>query len=297
MKIIRGILLVLLLTFTGFFFVGWVSSLTVPKGSGLAGPGIVAGYALFGAIAGLGTGLILVAKARARRIVIINIVLAALIIIPLVYLLGRKSNDSNAPSKPEPKTTVSVILRQAKNMGLGMAKPDFYNHRVLYFYAPNLEKAANEHSPIDSVVFEQTELGMTISYAPPWFYPEHLKIDYGILFLKTLSRSKDWIQVEVNRQNGMTYWIDATKASIVYWPEFLLNVFSLASIGEDNPLRTRPFENSSPVKSDSNSFQPIEIKDEWVKVHVLDKDLRRTGEGWLRWKRGSELLVKYYLLS
>lgn len=281
----------------GFMLAGWVSSLSVPKGSGLAGPGIVAGYALFGAVGGFAIAIVLILKATARKIVIINLVFGLVILIPIIFFLRQMATRDDQAPEPAPKTTVPVVYQQHQDLGLGMAKPDFFNNSVIYFYAPNLEKATDEHIPIDSLVFKETEMGRIISYAPPWFYPAHMKIDYGILFLKTISQMDDWVQVEVNQQSGLTYWLDATKASVIPWPEVLLNAFSVESDLENNPLRVRPFDHGSPIEVRGNIFEPFEVKEEWIRVFVLDNNLNRTGEGWLRWKRGNQLLVKYYLLS
>ena len=117
-------------------------------------------------------------------------------------------------------------------MGLGMVKPDFYNKKVLYFYGiPNFEKPVSDHTPTDSLVFTQTEHHQfDISYAPPWFYPEHQKLDYDILYFKLLAMNRDWVHVELNKQTGQSAWMSRSDVSVLLWPEFLLNVFSIENL-------------------------------------------------------------------
>ncbi|MEM8568839.1 MAG: hypothetical protein AAGF85_20440, partial [Bacteroidota bacterium] len=197
MRAVRNALLIIILTLSGFILAGWISSLTFPKGSGLAGPGTVAGYAILGAFGGLLLGIILALKAPARKIIFINIIFGLILIIPLVLTIRRIMTADKQIPEMEPNATVPVFWQQqSTKMGLGMVKPDFYNDRVLYFYAPNLEKSVDDHTPIDSLVFAKNELGVSIRHAPPWFYPAHVKLDYDILYFIAIGRTKDWVQVE-----------------------------------------------------------------------------------------------------
>ena len=53
-------------------------------------------------------------------------------------------------------------------------------------------------------MFKQIETGYEISYAPPWFVPAHLKMDYEILYLRALTPANDFTEVMVNETNGQT---------------------------------------------------------------------------------------------
>lgn len=297
MKYLKGFFFILAFALTGFFVCGWIASLTIFEPSGLAGSTTVAVTALFGTITGILLAIFLLKRIskRAMRAVsilgLIATVAAILIVTPTVA-----TPDRTAPLTTSPKSKTSYSQAE-RSMGLGMASPKF-QPTTLYFYNPNLEKAVDEHFPYDSLVTSTTELGMAVTYAPSWFYPAHQKIDYGILALKVISLTKDWIQLEVNKQTGRTAWLDVSAVTFRSWEVFLLSVYAIETLNpEENPLRSRPLLHSSPTLADGSTFSPIEIRDEWMRVEVFNDSYESVGQGWIRWRKGNELLISYSLLS
>ncbi len=188
---------------------------------------------------------------------------------------------------------------QGPSVGLGMAQPDFYNKSTLYFYSPNLDKAPHDHVPVDSLVFKQTEIGYTITYAPPWFYPVHLKMDYEILFLQVISLRHDWMLVEVNQQTHLNYWIDKNSVKFIDWPSFLLKVNTVEPINNKNTLKQKPLEHASEFNSSQTAYlRPVAVRDQWLQVEVLDNNYNIIAKSaWIRWRDLDQLLIKYSLLS
>ncbi len=293
-------LLIIIFFSAGFLLGGWISSFGVPKGSGLAGPAIVAGSGMLGAVVGVIVAIVLLKVLVPRRIALLNLIFGIGVLVPIVlitfHILG-KGTSSEVTKKP---TIIPIAFQQSSSqMGLGMAFPDIYNQKVLYFYSPNLEKSAYDHTPIDSIVFEKSEQGISISYAPPWFYPAHMKMDYELLVMKAISKTKDWVQLEVNKQTGLTHWVDASKISLKSWPDFLLSAVSVEII---DPIvsgpKTRPFDHSPEIQNlDGRIYTPTEISDEWLRVNIMNNNYKKIGEGWVRWRRGSQILLRYNLLS
>lgn len=80
------------------------------------------------------------------------------------------------------------------------------NKTTKYFYGGvNLEKGLQKHLPFDSVVFTKDQYNNpTTNYAPPWLYPAHLKLDYGIIIFKALGVGHDFVKVETNKQTKQT---------------------------------------------------------------------------------------------
>lgn len=262
----------------------WITSLFVTKADGLAGGAIV----FWGALGGLVLGGILALmgqlKLRARVIVILNIIVA-LILFLIVTLLAR--NTQAAP-----------MQHGDSEMGIGLAKPDFYQHKTIYFYQPNLEKARDEHSPVDSLQFLQTELGYTLSYAPPWFYPQHLKLDYDLLYLKIISRTQDWVQVEVNQQTQQRAWLDITQLTLSSWESVLMGAASVTVLDAGaNPLRFKPMGHAAIVPLSGVLYKPVEIRSNWLRIAVYDDAHQLQGYGWVQWRSAHQLLVGYSLLS
>lgn len=184
-------------------------------------------------------------------------------------------------------------------MGLGMATPKFFENNVIYFYGnPNLEKPVNDHLPTDSLVFQRTELGIEITYAPPWFVPAHLKMDYEMLFLRVVSLHRDFIEVMVNETNGQTTFMDRFKVNLRLWPEFLLTINTVEPLSrQDNPPRIKPLSHASVVMGEYALLRPLRVRAQWIEVELLSDGFKSQGKGWIKWQENGILLISYSLLS
>ncbi len=310
------ILFILICSLTGFFIGSFLGSASLPKGSGLAGPATVVFYGLIGALITALLSIFLARKIERKLIIKITIILALLNLFPIGWVVYRVVTATSQTQKEEPKkltptqisgSLISLLLNSSSKtygeleMGLGMVKPDFYNKKVIYFYGfPNLEKPVSDHSPTDSLVFMQTEHNqIDISYAPPWFYPEHQKLDYDILYLKILTMNRDWVHVELNKQTGQSAWLPRNNVTLKLWPEFLLTVFSIEILdNEENPLRVKPLKHASKIMIDKYEIlTPVIIKANWLLVNLIDKDFNIIGEGWIEWQSEGKLIISYSLLS
>ncbi|MEP1095687.1 MAG: hypothetical protein ABJG78_11300 [Cyclobacteriaceae bacterium] len=103
MKIIKGFLFLFFHLVFGFILAAWITSLSIPKGSGLAGPGIVVGNGLFGAIGGLVLGIILLTRVNRKVISVIAII--GLVATLILGVLIRRKHSGNLAS---PKTALPV---------------------------------------------------------------------------------------------------------------------------------------------------------------------------------------------
>lgn len=185
-------------------------------------------------------------------------------------------------------------------MGMGFFEPHFALNPVLYFYGiPNPEKALNEHAPTDSIVFEKTEYGSyTITYAPPWLQPAHLKLDYDILLFSVLSVSSDFARVTVNSTTGQTHYVSRQAGSLQLWPDFLLRVHSVELLQpEQQPVRIKALDHASVVSIPYEFLKPLEIQGDWMRVELWDRKFESVGKGWVRWQQDGKLLISYSLLS
>lgn len=311
------IFFVFISSLTGFFIGSFLASATLPKESGLAGGPTILFYGLIGLVISIIVSIFLIKKIERQLLKKITIILVILNLIPIGWIIYRVvSQTTQIKQEEQPKkltpteisgSLISLILKPSQKsynnteMGLGMVKPDFYNKKTLYFYGmPNLEKPANEHTPFDSIVFTQSEHHQfDISYAPPWFYPEHLKLDYDILYFKLLAMNRDWINVELNKQTEYSVWMLKSDVTVLLWPEFLLNIFSVEILDpRNNLLRIKPLSNASEVVVKEYEFlAPVMAKDSWIKVRLINKELDTVGEAWLQWQSGGKLLISYSLLS
>lgn len=297
-----------------FFFLGMIFAgiTNAGKDQGLAAGAIVFGY---GVIAGFVTFLSSIVAARILKeqyIVLINKIFAVVIILLLTFFVYRflthkAAADESQGVKLEKKidlTFASVFQLMPSGekeipFGLGMSKPRFYENNAVYFYGdPNLEKSVSDHAPMDSLVFRRTEIGIELSYAPPWFAPAHLKMDYEILFLRIITLHREFIGVIVNELDGRIAFMNRYDSDLQYWPEFLLSVSSVEPINvKTNPIRARPFLHASISPIQYSILKPIRISDKWIEVELYDDNLKSHGKGWLQWQENGKLLITYSLLS
>lgn len=308
-------LFVLLSVVFGFFAGATIGSLTLPDDAGLTAGAIVIFDGGVGALLALLLSLVLMNRLKPKVLRNANLVLLGINLVPIIFFVIRIANrEPNASPQIEPRRTTAPVDNAMAlanipplqptpvEMGLGMVKPDFYSKKVLYFYSPNLDKSLIDHLPVDSVVFKEEDgHRFSISYAPPWFAPAHLKMDYELLYLRLVAYNREWAQVVVNEFDGQKAWLSTRDVEILLWPEFLLLVNSVEIIDEnENPLRVKALDHAGLFQGipDGDYFlQPFLVKDDWLQVKVLDKDLKEKGKAWLRWRRDGKLLVRYSLLS
>jgi len=299
-------LLLYLLTIIVFFFIGasFVGITGLAKNQGLAGGAILVFYALNFAFFALIASILVVYRFPHSVIVkankILSISLIVLVVILTYLFLQRKK------AKAETKISTHSLFVQADNnagesesMGMGLFYPDFSEKMVIYFYGnPNTSKAVIEHPPIDSIVFYKTEHGnMDISYAPPWLVPEHLKLDYGIIYFKVLSISRDFAEVVVNSTNSKVAYVSRYAGTVSLWPEFLLGVYSVEFISEtEHSVFIKPLAHASEVNTKYEIMQPKVIKGDWMQVELFLDGFVSVGFGWIKWKAGDRHLLRYSLL-
>ncbi|PZX55840.1 hypothetical protein [Algoriphagus chordae] len=298
-----------ILLFIVFFIIGAATAglSGVAKNQGLAGGAIVLEYGIMASFGGLALAIFLISKTSTSNIKKANWVILLIVLLTLAFLGFRSTSTEGAtfsPKRPQPKTvTIPVNFTNnstAERIGLGLFSPNFFENEVLYFYAvQNFDRPIEDNPKLDSITFAKTELGKyTITTAPPWLQPEHLKLDYGILFFKIIRIGKDYIQLEGNSTTEQTYFVSRWSGDIILWPEFILNTFMLEfPEGKTQAIRIKPVENASSIQNSSHLMRAISIQDFWVEVEVLDDQWNKIDTGWIKWRDESQLLIQYSLLS
>jgi hypothetical protein len=126
----------------GFFFGALVAGLTLPKQTGMQGGAVIFIYAIIGAIIGITLSLIFMNKfkpALLKKITIIIILFNVLFIIWIILrvlsdLPGQERPQNSPQQKTEPIIEPIMLLLPQNNgqteMGLGLAKTNFYHRRV-----------------------------------------------------------------------------------------------------------------------------------------------------------------------
>ena len=321
-------LMLLVFFILGMYVASWME---VGKNQGLAAAAIAMGWGIsFGFIAfvvSIFLAWFLAPKIIARLNIVLLILLISVYSITHYRYLQRQSierddrEDSiqNKSDKTLPTTAPGVLMRNAVTtdlmrtkpmgakplshevtLGIGFFSPNFYEFPVLYFYGGvNLEKALNEHTPTDSLIFTIIEnYKISTSYAPPWLYPEHIKLDYELMLFKVLGIGHDFIKVEVNKATGQTAYLDKRKGKFKTWPEFLMSVNVVEFLENDQQrARIKPLEYASEINEDFVFMQPLLVEEEWMYVKLLNEHFKGQTKGWIRWRNADKLLIKFNLLS
>ncbi len=314
-----------LLSIPIFFIVGIMVAKWTGAGEGqmLAGGAIVLGYGVMGSGIGLVLALIYAYLSPVKRIIRTNWVLLVLMLIGYgynYYQYTQRKKDKE-PEQEVPRETTgpaaeavptSALLIQplllsswfgsfeTSDAGLGFYAPTLFETESLYFYGnPNFEKSIMEHSPSDSITFKNNEYGnYEISTAPPWMVPEHLKLDYGILYFKVLAISADFIEVETNKNDGRSSFVSRETGKLMLWPEFLLKVSSVEfQEGARHTVHIKALESSSTVNATFDFMKPVLIRDDWMKVILYTEDFEKVNTGWIQWRKNGQFQLNYNLLS
>lgn len=329
--------LLYILAIVVFFFAGiaWAIFSVAGKNQMLAGGAIVLGYGVVGAGIGLVAALLTAYATNRSLIVKLNLVLFVFMLgfaayFFLSYQARQRVKQQKEPTnqqQPRPKAPTKLGFinfnlpgLSANSVGLssitqlfapkvqtegkhpahlGMFAPDMYQNEVLYFYANiNHEKPLDEHLPSDSITFTRTEQNdVEIATAPPWLNPQHLKLDYGIIYFTIETLYKDFVEVVVNTATGQTALLSSDAGKIVYLPDFLLHTYSIKPLNPNaQSLKVKPLDYAGLVSGTYSLLQPIAIKQDWLRVALMDKNMKKTAEAWLKWRENGQLLIEYSLL-
>lgn len=211
------------------------------KNQMLAGGAIVLGYGvLFGGIAFVAS-LFIAYYTKPTIIKRLNWMLLVIVILTIGivrYLNPRETEETPANEYPE-KTTApttdaqpaaltipevglhsnkqSIKQQPEPQLNIGFFEPNFYENSTLYLYGGlNLQKGLIEHTPVDSLVFVLDKNGNFItSYAPLWLVPEHMVLDYGIMYFKMQSVGYDFVNVITNKTSGQEAYLDKNAGELL----------------------------------------------------------------------------------
>ncbi len=305
-----------------FFFIGiYVAKLVgAGKNQMLAGGAIVLFYGVVVAGIAFILSLFIASKVKLSIVIKINKILGILFLLLVCFTAYKfiTREKTEEPVKEYPKKTtapaaneISMLnsmeylnptLRQQNietNMGIGFFKPNYFEYPTLYFYGGiNLEKSLQQHIPLDSVGFGIDKYSNpTTTYAPPWLYPEHLKLDYGIFIFKVLGIGQDFVKVEGNKRTKQITYLDKSKGEFLTWHSFLLTISSVEFLDNAQHVRVKPLEIADEVNVNFSFMRPLLIEADWMYVILVNDDFVEQGKGWIRWKKDNVLQITYSLLS
>lgn len=324
-KLLPGIGLVLRALVLGLVIGAWVGSFFVSSADGLAGGAIVLGYGVVAMLVALVLGIVLVRYLPRRKVLPVLMIAGPIALILLAlgvmrFMEQKRESDRQWQEEQErmkqlkptaPATPVMFASFQHgtpdhmkeypqhdRPMGMGMASPNLAPGVLRFYSRPDMDQLPEQFKATDSLVFVQGTHQLDIAHAPPWFVPAHLKLDYGLLLLRVITISRNWVEVEVNNMDGRTLWLDRSNAQVVLWEEFIMNVVAMEILDpEANPIRIKPLDHAAILADGANALlKPLAVRGDWLLVSTHEFADRIQPTGWVRWRKGERLLVEYSLL-
>jgi hypothetical protein len=324
-RFLLGLGLALSCTVLGLFAGGFFGSLMISKADGMAGAVEVLAYALMGGLILLVSAIVLVKQLPRRISIRLLLIAAPLALILLTYATWhfRKNKAEKdrqweleqekfrhmkptAPTRPAMFFTTAPFWASAQgpqreeqgHFGLGFVSLRISTGSFHFYGDPDMDALPVPQNANDSLVLVMGEHHVDIASAPPWFVPAHMKMDYDLLLLKAITLSQNWIEVEVNSIDGSTRWVASEAVDFTTWTEFILAVPTVEIIDPGtNPIRIKPLDHASEMADGADALlKPLAVRGEWLMVSTSDLADRMPPTGWIRWRKGDRLLVRYNLL-
>ncbi len=145
---------------------------------------------------------------------------------------------------------------------------------------------------------------VAISENNPKYFERNDNPDYRPIYpftvagpeLRLIGECDYWYQVVVNEAKETVKYVP--KSDPLFdkfdWEETIMTSAGVMTDLADNPIRSAP---DGPVADDLPDgvkyFQPVVIKGEWMLVSGASEPDRIRFSGWIRWRNGDDLLIKY----
>ena len=291
--------LLYIISFLGMFLIGliYVKLSGAAEGQGLAGGAIVLFNGLVFGVLGILLAVFAIYIFPRERIQWLIRILGILVI--LAYGIAILSVRLNASDYSLTTSINKPYSQQSSSTTLGFFKPNINESDIISFIqSPYLDLSAELRQTVDSIRFVDNEYGnREIAYAPPWFAPAHMKLDYDILFFEVTSLGSHYAEVIVNKHTNKTTWVKLEDGVFIDWPSFLLRTHSVEITAIDQNIFRRPFSTSDKIDKKYTLLQPIMIKGNWLKVNLIDDQYKVIDSGWILWRDDDHILLRYNLLS
>ena len=210
-------------------------------------------------------------------------------LIVLLLLLNYKGscNIENITFSVTDEDTLSLITTELKYPGVVVILPDSYE------YLKEEILIRNENgSIVNKLYFDEKELMIDFEKGTPSI--REYDPDYHVIIFDGYPLENNKYKVIIDNS---IFFLDHVEGYTVFrkWEEHITRAFILTN--ELNPLRETPTESGKIIPMDYNNsnFISIEVKNDWVKVECDTYEGCPDGKlvtGWLRWRKGNELLVE-----
>lgn len=201
----------------------------------------------------------------------------------------------------------TFLSRGQTELGVGLVSINYNDKTILQFYTDTTDK-----KPAKTVEFfnDQSNNNYNIrnlKTQKKWLDPEVLWLDYDSFVFRCKMQTKGWYEVIVNNENGKTYWLKKGKwTKYLSWEMFLKNMFSIERLpNQKQKIMSLPEEDSKEFKySGEDCFQVRSMKGDWIEIFTADycsegysNSKTKIKSGWIKWRKGNKLLIRYFITS
>jgi hypothetical protein len=190
-------------------------------------------------------------------------------------------------------------------LGTGIVKIEFDCKTVVDFYKKPTDKTSFKKIEF----FDDKEINScnikNLKIEQTWLKPEVLWLDYFQFNFRCKSTTGEWLELIVNNENGQTYWIKKNKTTkFLTWEEYLQGMFGVRRLdNEKQKIRNSPTDSAQEMKyNGTDCFQVKTLKADWIEIFTGDHcdeygSKTQIKSGWIKWRSGDKLLIKYYTTS
>jgi len=136
-----------------------------------------------------------------------------------------------------------------------------------------------------------------------WLNPEYFDLEYVNVIFRYDRIEDGWTRVIYDNGSAATGWISPeTPLSAHSWSDFFTNVTTSVSPIGTADIKAGPDDNAKTIRESSSQdcFEAVEVAGDWLKIRTnqtleCNEHPNPIESGYIRWRDGNNLLVKYGL--
>jgi hypothetical protein len=222
----------------------------------------------------------------------------------------NKENIKSADSIKDKQDKVSNSNRldsEKADLGLGLISINFDDKTTLYFYSTPYDKKPNRTISFFNDKTINSYNILDLDKHQEWLKPEILWLDYDQFVFRCLTVKDSWLKIIVNNETKETLWLKKSDLTIFRdWETFLKEMFGVSRPPDQRQrIRTLPNDNSEEINYEGQDcFQVKSMKGDWIEIFSADycdesytDSKTKIKSGWIKWRKGNQLLIEYFTTS
>jgi hypothetical protein len=197
---------------------------------------------------------------------------------------------------------LSTQVWSQADLGNGLVSIDFDDKTVLEFFSDTIEgKPEKVVEFFDDSVINSWNI-KNLEKQKEWMQPEVLWLDYFAFTFRCINQTDKWLEIIVNNETKTTYWLKRTESTkFKNWEEYLKDMFGVERLSDfPQQIKREPTDNSPEIQyQGTDCFVVKSMKGDWIEITTPDYCDSKTPikSGWIKWRKGNELIINYFTTS